>query len=151
MGLVRQVAVVGLPAAAAETLWTDVRRWPTFVEGFARVQRVDPDWPAPGSKVVWESIPGGRGQVTERVVEHESGRFAVEVYEEALSGRQTLTFEPDEEHGTLVTLELDYGLTRAGPLRALADVLFIRRALSDALARTLRRFATEAAEEAAAL
>ena len=45
-------------------------------------------------------------------------------------------------------LRLDYELTRYGPARALADVLFIRRALRDALRRTLRRFAVEADEEA---
>jgi hypothetical protein len=46
-------------------------------------------------------------------------------------------------------LRLDYELARGGPLRAIADVLFIRRALNQALGRTLARFATEAAEEAA--
>ena len=45
-------------------------------------------------------------------------------------------------------IELSYRLQKGGPLRALTDVLFIRRALADALARTLRRFATEAAEQA---
>ena len=46
-------------------------------------------------------------------------------------------------------LELDYKVSVGGPLRPLVDVLFIRRAQNDALARTLRRFATEAAEQAA--
>jgi hypothetical protein len=51
--------------------------------------------------------------------------------------------------GTRVELTLDYELSKYGPLRAVADVLFIRRALRDALRRTLRRFAIEAEEEAA--
>ncbi len=43
-------------------LWTDVGRWSTFVEGFARVLEQDPDWPAEGSRVVWESTrPGAAG------------------------------------------------------------------------------------------
>ena len=42
-----------------------------------------------------------------------------------------------------------YTLTRAGVLRQITDVLFIRRALNQALGRTLARFATEAEEEAA--
>ncbi len=45
-------------------------------------------------------------------------------------------------------LSLEYTLTRYGPLNALADVLFMRRALRDSLARTVRRFAVEAEEEA---
>jgi hypothetical protein len=48
-----------------------------------------------------------------------------------------------------VELRLDYELANPGPFRAIADVLFIRRALTQALNRTLARFATEAAEEAA--
>jgi hypothetical protein len=40
------------------------------------------------------------------------------------------------------------GSRRYGPLRAVADFIFIRRALRDSLRRTLRRFAVEAAEEA---
>ena len=48
-----------------------------------------------------------------------------------------------------MALELEYTLTTGGPLRFLTDLFFIRRAEGDALARTLRRFAIEAAEEAA--
>ena len=45
-------------------------------------------------------------------------------------------------------LSLEYELTSESPLRGLTDVLFIRRALRDALTRTLRRFALEAQEQA---
>ena len=45
-------------------------------------------------------------------------------------------------------LTLEYELARGGPFRGLADALFIRRALRDALRRTVRRFAVEAEEEA---
>jgi hypothetical protein len=142
----RAAAVVSLAPEATLALWTDVRRWPTFVEGFARTLEVSEDWPAEGARVVWESIPGGRGRVTEKVVASQTGRFATEVYEEALSGEQALRISEDAE-GTRVELTLDYELNKYGPLRALADFLFIRRALRDALRRTLRRFAVEAEEE----
>jgi uncharacterized membrane protein len=147
MGVVRESVVVPLPPERARELWTNLRRWATFVEGFARVLEAEPDWPAAGSKVVWESIPEGRGRVTERVVESSGHEIVTEVFEEALTGRQSVHFEPEEDE-TLVELELDYKLTQTGVLRAIADVIFIRRALSAALARTLRRFAAEAAEEA---
>jgi Polyketide cyclase / dehydrase and lipid transport len=148
MGLVRESIAVPLPPERARELWTNLRRWPTFIEGFARVLEADPEWPAEGAKVVWESIPEGRGRVTERVVESSGERIVTEVFEDALTGRQTVAFEA-EEGETLAEVELDYELTQAGVLHAITDVIFIRRALSAALARTLNRFATEATEEAA--
>ena len=140
-------ALVELAPEGALALWTDVQRWPSFVEGFGRVIEVSPEWPAEGARVVWQSTPGGRGRVTEKVVEHSPARFATEVFEDAFSGRQQLRLAEDAA-GTRLDLELDYELNKRGPLRALADVLFIRRALRDALRRTLRRFAVEAEEEA---
>lgn len=143
MGTVTAAADVALAPIAARRLWTDLDRWPTFVDGFGRVLQVSPDWPEPGSKVVWQSNPAGRGRVTERVVECTDEVFVTDVFEEQLAGTQSLWFAVGE-----AVMELDYELQKGGPLSALTDALFIRRALSDALARTLRRFATEAAEEA---
>jgi hypothetical protein len=141
-----QAGVVLAPAEAME-LWTDVRRWPAFVEGFGHIESVEREWPQPGSKVVWHSGPAGRGRVTERVVESKPGRFTTQVFEEALTGTQTLSVESVEQ-GTRAELTLEYELARGGPARWLADVIFIRRALRDALRRTLRRFAVEAEEDA---
>jgi hypothetical protein len=72
----------------------------------------------------------------------------VVVFEEKLHGTQRATFAAEED-GTRVELELDYKVSVGGLLRPLVDILFIRRAQNDALARTLRRFATEANEQAA--
>ena len=44
-------------------------------------------------------------------------------------------------------LSLEYTLTKYGPLGALADAIFIRRALRDSLRRTITRFEVEAQEE----
>ena len=138
---------VALDPTAARALWTDLRRWPSFVEGFARVREVSDDWPGEGARLVWESIPAGRGRVTERVVESSDESFATEVFDDSLHGTQRATFVPLEE-GSRATLELEYELSKYGPLRAVADVIFIRRALRDSLRRTLARFAVEAEEEA---
>ncbi len=70
------------------------------------------------------------------------------MFEEKLDGTQSVTFSLEDE-GTRVDLELEYKVSVGGPLRPLVDALFIRRAQNDALARTLRRFAIEAAEQAA--
>lgn len=147
MGRAMEIRTVDLPPERAFALWTDLVRWPAFVEGFGHAEEAD-GWPAEGTKLVWRSVPGGRGTVTERVVESRPGeRLVTEVFEERLAGRQTVAFEPAEE-GSKVTIELAYKLVEAGPLGGLTDVLFVRRAQRDSLARTLRRFGAEAAEEA---
>ena len=141
---------VELDPERAWALWTDVRRWPTFVEGFGHVVEQAPAWPARGARLVWNSTPGGRGRVTEKVTASDPGvAFATQVFEEALAGTQLVTFGRADDGRTRVELRLDYQLGEGGPFRAIADVLFIRRALNQALARTLGRFATEAAEDAA--
>jgi hypothetical protein len=149
MAVARASAHVPLSPAEAYELWTDVRRWATFVDGFAHPERLDDDWPANGAKLVWRSVPGGRGAVTEKVLNDKPGALhEVLVLEDKLNGTQRATFAAEAD-GTRVALELDYKVSVGGPLRPLVDVLFIRRAQNDALARTLRRFATEAAEQAA--
>jgi hypothetical protein len=128
-------------------MWEDVRLWPSWVEGFGRLEEQGSDWPAVGSQVVWVSGPGGRGRVTEKVVIREPTRFGTSVFEERLRGLQTLEALEDGE-GSRVRLSLEYELTSESPLRGVTDVLFIRRALRDALTRTLRRFTVEAQEHA---
>ena len=143
----RAGARVALEPAAAAELWADVTRWPSFVEGFGHVVSLDPDWPRKGAKVVWQSVPDGRGRVTESVLEHRGLTLRTQVFEEALAGRQTARFEP-APGGSVVDVQLEYDLARYGRLSGLADLIFIRRALRDALRRTLRRFSVEAEEEA---
>lgn len=156
MGRAAESITVPLPPAEAMELWTDIERWPAFIDGFARTVQVTPGWPREGAELVWESTRGGRGRVTERVETYEApppgpdvamqshaGRLATRVREEALTGDQTVTFAPAPE-GARVELALDYELAKPGPLGGLTDVLFIRRALRDALRRTLHGFAAEA-------
>jgi hypothetical protein len=130
-------------------LWTNPDRWASFVEGFAHVLEIDPAWPEAGAKAVWDSIPGGRGRVTELVLARSDGQLVTQVFEDALSGTQIFKVGPAAGGGgSIVELTLEYELTRGGPFRGLADAIFIRRALRDALRRTLHRFAVEAEEEA---
>ena len=149
MGVAHDAATVALPPEAAFALWTDLTRWATFVDGFGHVERVDDGWPAEGAKLVWRSGPAGRGVVTERVVASEPGvRLVTQVFEERMRGAQAVRFEPVDDGSTRVDIELDYKLTSSGRLAGVTDVLFIRRAQTDAIHRTLSRFAAEAAEEA---
>ncbi len=144
----RAKALVALPPERALDLWRSVERWSTFVEGFARVVDRTPGWPGEGERVIWESTPGGRGRVTEKVVEAGPASFATMVFEESLMGRQALSVRPAGDGRTEAELSLEYTLAKYGPLGPVADVLFIRRALRDSLRRTLDRFAVEAEEEA---
>ena len=145
---VRAAAVVPLQPSEARALWTDTARWGTFVEGFGHVADSRGDWPGRGAQVVWMSTPGGRGRVTEKVVDDSEFRFATRISEEAMQGEQSAEFAPAEEGGTRVDLRIDYELTSRGPFQVVSDALFIRRALRDSLGRTLRRYVVEAREEA---
>ena len=147
MRTARAAGLVPLTPPDVLALWRDVARWPTFVEGFARVLERSAEWPAEGARVVWESKPEGRGRVTETVLENSAAAFSTQVFEEALMGTQTLLAVPASD-GSEVELTLDYELAKYGPLAGVADAIFIRRALRDALRRTLFRFRVEAEEEA---
>ena len=147
MRTARAARTVPLRPSDAVALWSDIERWPTFVEGFARVLERSPEWPAKGGRVVWQSKPEGRGRVTETVLENSEAAFSTQVFEEALMGTQTLRAVP-AGNGSEVEMTLDYELAKYGPLAGVADAIFIRRALRDALRRTLYRFGVEAEEEA---
>jgi Polyketide cyclase / dehydrase and lipid transport len=143
MGHVAAVHDVAGPLGAAERLWYDTGRWPSFIDGFGHMVKLEGPWPAAGSRVVWDSTPAGRGRVVERVIDHRPGvGQALEVEDATLRGTQRVRFEQLQE-GTAVGLELDYELKQRGPVRGLVDVLFIRRAVGDSLRRTLARFSRE--------
>jgi hypothetical protein len=147
MAEVTAAADVPLSPEAATALWRDPRRWSGFVEGFQRVEEQTPEWPAEGGKLIWVSGEGGRGRVTEKVKSSAPTHFRTLVFEERLAGTQSFV-AVEHGDGCRVELTLEYDLTSQSPLRGLTDLLFIRRAVRDALGRTLRRFAVEAQDEA---
>jgi hypothetical protein len=127
-----------------EALWYDPQRWASFVDGFGHVARLSDDWPAAGATLSWDSLPGGRGRVVEHVEAYTPGEGQTSLVEdETLSGRQQVSFAVDEPESVVVRLALEYELKQSGPLRAVVDLLFIRRALADSLGRTLARLAIE--------
>ena len=130
--------------SVVEKLWYDTSRWPSFVDGFASVVKVEDPWPEEGGRLVWQSTAAGRGRVLERVTSYEPGfGQTVAVEDPKLRGTQRVEFEPLAD-GTAIALSLDYELKEPDtPIRPLLDLLFIRRALRDALRRTLVRFGRE--------
>ena len=136
--------LAGASSAEAEALWLDRSRWSSFVDGFGVMSIDQGDWPEPGSRVVWDSTAGGRGRVIERVVAYEpAALLRAEVEDPQLTGTQTVSFH-DGESGAEIRIELAYELKRDPGIGArLTDLFFVRRAIGDALRRTLRRFAVE--------
>ena len=102
MGRVR--AQVDLPALASQAEDALVRHRPLAgVRGRPRSTspRVEGDWPRAGARVVWDSHPGGRGRVVERVVALRAAAAArsVEVEDEKVRGTQRVSFAPHEHGG----------------------------------------------------
>ncbi len=144
MGTVSARARVPLDPEAARALWLDTGRWPSFVDGFSHVARCKRDWPAEGGTIEWESTPHGRGRVFERVTQSTPGGVASEIEEERIAGTQTVVFSRTPE-GTDVGVQLEYRLKGGN---VILDVFFVRRALRDALRRTVARYAREAEGDA---
>ena len=141
----RASASISVPgrAADAEALWYDPHRWQSWIDGFGHVVTLSDGWPNRGAELVWESPPGGRGRVRERVVAYEmrTGQ-TLEVEDATMTGRQTVAFEPGHDE-VKVTLNLEYWIKDRTPLTPIVDLLFVRRAMNDALRRTVTRFANE--------
>jgi hypothetical protein len=140
-----ELELPGVATSDAEELWYDTRRWPTFVDGFGHVHKADEGWPrTPGAVVVWDSRPGGRGRVLERVVMFEArvGQ-TVEIEDDKIHGRQAVGFRPGTD-GCTVSLDLHYAIKQSRGVPAVIDFLFVRRPMRDSLKRTLTRFEREA-------
>ena len=141
----RAKASISVPgrAADAEALWYDPHRWQAWVDGFGHVVSLSDGWPRRGAELVWDSPPGGRGRVTERVVHYEMrlGQ-TLEVEDATMTGTQKVTFEPGPDE-VEVTLSLEYRIKDHTAFTPVVDLLFVRRAMTDALRRTVTRFANE--------
>ncbi len=138
-----KTTIADLSLSEAEALWYDRERWPFFIDGLRSVVSVSGEPPLVGSSVLWQSTPAGRGEVRETVIDYRPGvGQELEVEDRAIRGRQRVAFAA-EAGQVSVQLELDYRLKGSSPLRAITDWLFIRRAQSESLQRTLTAFRLE--------
>ena len=143
MGRASASTVVPGRIAEAEELYYDRHRWPSWVDGFGHVIKLEGDWPQVGARLLWQSPPKGRGLVQERVQAYEARTGqTLEIEDERMRGIQTVAFEADGDQ-VRITLTLAYELKQHGPLGPLVDRLFIRRSVGDSLRRTLTRFTYE--------
>lgn len=129
------------PISAAEELWYDLRRRPSFVEGFGHVVVTEGPWPDVGARVVWDAPPRGRGRVAE-TVEHFVAREGqvVEVEDEQLRGTQATTFSANADGSVHVAVRLAWTLKQGN---VVTDWLFVRRAMGESLRRTLVKYRIE--------
>lgn len=138
-----QTTITGVSLSDAERLWYDLESWPLFIDGLRSVVSVGGVAPLSGSSVIWQSTPAGRGEVAETVIEYERGEGQqLEIEDRAVAGRQRVRFQAGADR-VAVQLELDYRLKGSNPFRAVTDWLFIRRAQSESLQRTLTAFRLE--------
>jgi Polyketide cyclase / dehydrase and lipid transport len=148
---VKASIVVPGRAVEAEQLWYDRTRWPSWIDGFGKVVKLDDEWPLTGAKLTWDAPAGGgragpylRGRVVERVTRYEPRLGQTLTFEDATwMGVRRVTFEPGLEE-TRITLEVEpEPKQRVPPARR----WWFRRQLRESLERTLRRFSIELAAE----
>jgi uncharacterized membrane protein len=134
---------VAAPLHIVEAAWYETGRWPQWVVGLEHVDDVQDGWPdRPGATVTWSSNPAGRGTVREQVLDHAPGAGQrVAVSDDLIEGEQSVAFAPAGAAAVEVSLTLTLRRRRGGLFTAIVDVMFSRRAVTDALAHTLERFA----------
>jgi hypothetical protein len=148
MSRVSASARVNASLAEVWDRYFDPDGWPAWVDGFGHVES-STGYPQAGGSLRWASGSAGRGEVTERVLEHEPRRLHRVSFEDPESqGELEVTFEIQGD-GTLVTQKQDYRLRRGGPLAKVTDALFIRSQMRGSLARSLGRLKLEVEEVAA--
>ena len=147
MPSVSQSVLVEASLAEVWDRYFDERGWRSWVDGFEAPIEISPEYPEIGGTLRWRSIPAGRGEVRERVLEHEHRRrHAIAFSDPAMEGTLTTTFAI-EGAGTRVAQTLDYRLLDRGPIARIGGVFFVKAQVRASMERTLaalRREATDA-------
>jgi Polyketide cyclase / dehydrase and lipid transport len=144
-------ASTAIAASLAETWdhYFEPRGWAAWVDQFSAVVDAGGDYPESGGTLRWRSGSAGRGEVRERVLDHEPRRLHRIGWEDPQSsGRLTTTFEIKGDR-TEVTQELDYELIKGGAFAAITDRLFVRSQMRRSLERSLAALKHEVEELAA--
>ena len=143
-----QVAASVEIAASLAEVWGyyfDPAGWPAWVDGFESVVASD-GYPEAGGSLRWRSIPVGRGEVTEHVLEHEARRLHRVAFRDPGTAGELRTAFSIAGEGTRLEQELDYKLVKRGPLAWVTDRLFIRSQVRGSVERSLARLKLEIEE-----
>jgi hypothetical protein len=147
MSRVTESAWIDASLAEVWAYYFEPRGWPAWVDGFGRVESSE-GYPDAGGSLRWHSIPAGRGEVTEHVLEHEPRRAHRVAFRDPASRGELRTEFAIQGTGTLLTQELEYRLARRGPFARLTDLFFIRSQMRGSLRRSLARLKLEVEEVA---
>lgn len=134
--------LVGASLKQAWDFYFEPAGWINWVDGFGRVESAV-GYPELDGRLVWESVPAGRGRVSERVLAHEPRTLHRIAFEDPESRGELTTRFAVEGEGTRVTLELDYALASGGPIAWVTDRVFVRGQMRASLRRTLARYRLE--------
>jgi hypothetical protein len=149
VSVVEQEVVVGASLADAWDLYFEPRNWPDWVDSFGSLIEID-GYPDAGGTLRWKSVPAGRGEVVEKVLEHEPRRkHRIEFADPSLAGQMTVTFAIEGE-GTKIVAAMDYRLLDKSVFARLGALLFLKAQLRGTLRRSLDAFAPEVAGRPAA-
>jgi uncharacterized protein YndB with AHSA1/START domain len=136
MATVTAEVEIGAQPIAVWDLYFDPDRWIDWVDQFASVVESD-GYPEVGGTLRWRSGRAGRGEVTEKVVEHQPrSRHRIEFSDPESEGELLTTFEPTTD-GTRCKMEFTYELRDAGIFARAADVFFVRSQMRASLTRSL--------------
>ena len=144
MKLLRAVIVVDAPGIEAEQLWHDRSRWPSWIDGFAHLEKLEGEWPEVGARRVWSSRLSGQALVSEKVMRFAAGDgLTLIVEDERVTATQVVRFESDGVR-TRISVELEAQPKEKMPP---GQRWWWRRKRSESLARTLQRFSYELAAD----
>ena len=130
MSAISESVLVDASLAEAWDYYFDPGGWPAWVDGFGRVVASD-GYPEAGGSLRWSSIPAGRGEVAEHVLEHEHRRLHRVAFSRSLQRRRAHDHVRDRGERDPVAQRLEYRLVSGGPFAWLTDRLFIRSQMRD--------------------
>ena len=143
MSVVEQEVLVPAPLADVWDLYFEPAVWGDWVDSFGSVIEID-RYPEAGGTLRWKSVPAGRGEVTEKVLDHEHRRkHRIEFADPSLAGEMTVTFQIEGE-GTKIVAAMDYRLLDKSVFARLGALLFLKAQLRGTLRRSLDAFVPEA-------
>lgn len=146
MPVLSQSVLVDASLAECWETYFDARTWGSWVDGFQAPVEMAGGYPEVGGTLRWRSIPAGRGEVRERVLEREPRRrHRVAFADPTMEGELETTFAI-EGSGTRVSQRLSYRLLGGGPIARLAGLFFVKGQVRSSVERTLAAFKHEAEE-----
>jgi uncharacterized membrane protein len=135
-------------AASLAEVWDyhfDSRGWPLWVDGFQAVVASE-GYPREGGSLRWRSTPAGRGEVSERVLEHSPRTLHRIAFSDPQTEGELRTSFQIQGDGTRVEQRLSYRLLGGGPFGWATDRLFIRSQQRRSIQRSLLRLKHEVEE-----